>query len=302
MMLPSLKALRALSTIAAEGSFERAAERLGVSRSAVSHLIGDLEHQLGVRLLDRGRRGVTVTEDGLALLDSMGDAIRRIEAAIEAFRRDRNQIRLSTVATFASSWLIPRLPDLQAQHPHIQLSILTTNRAVDYSTEDFDCGIRHGVGPWPGLECTLLFREALVLVGLPALIHKKRHDNVAAFVRSVPIIQARTRPHDLSQWWQGAGLGGKVPRPSLIVENRAQAVAAALAGSGVTLIHPKFVETPGPMSALAMLQGKTVPLPEGYFFVVPERNRGRRNVNLLASWLASEAAKAAAGPVQRVPA
>jgi LysR family glycine cleavage system transcriptional activator len=294
-MIPSLKALRALSIIAAEASFERAAERLGVSRSAVSHLIRDLEHQLGVRLLDRARRGVTVTQDGQALLDSMGDAIRRIEAAIEAFRRDRNQLRLSTVATFASCWLIPRLPDLQARHPHIQLSILTTNRAVDFSTEDFDCGIRHGLGPWPDLECTLLFREALVLVGLPALTCRKRYDNVATLVRSLPIIQARTRPHDLSQWWQGAGLGGRVPRPSLTVENRAQAIAAALAGSGVTLIHTQFVETPGPTSALAMLPGKAVPLPEGYFFVVPERNRSRRNVSLLGAWLASEAVRAPGG-------
>ena len=100
-MVPSLKALRALSFIAAEGSFERAGERLGVSRSAVSHLIRDLERQLGVRLLNRARRGVTLTQDGRALLNCMGDAIQRIEAAIEAFRRDRNQIRLTAVATFA---------------------------------------------------------------------------------------------------------------------------------------------------------------------------------------------------------
>jgi LysR family glycine cleavage system transcriptional activator len=291
-MLPSLKALRALSVIAAEGSFERAAQRLGVSRSAVSHLVRDLEHQLGVRLLDRTVRGVTVTQDGGALLNSMGDAIRRIEAAIEAFRRDRNQIRLSTLATLASYWLIPRLPDLQAQHHHIQLAILTTNRAIDFATEDCDCGIRHGVGPWPDLECTLLFREELVVVGLPALVSRRRREDAATLLRSVPIIQARTRPHDLSQWWQGLGLTGRVPRPALMVENRAQAIAAALTGSGVTLIHPKFAEAPGPMSALAFVSDKSVPLPEGYFFVVPERSRSRRNVGLLGSWLASEAAKA----------
>jgi DNA-binding transcriptional LysR family regulator len=294
-MVPSLKALRALSVAASEGSFERAAQRLAVSRSAVSHLIGDLERQLGVRLLDRARTGVVVTQDGRALLNNIGDAIRRIEAATEAFRRDRNQIRLSTLATFASCWLIPRLPDLQARHPHIQMSILTTTRAIDYATEDFDCGIRHGIGPWPDLECTLLFREELAMVGLPSFFRKRRRDGVVAFLRSVPIIQARARPHDLSQWWQGRGLTGRLPRPSLIVENRAQAVAAALAGSGVTLIHPKFVEMPSPMAALATLPGEAVPLQEGYFFVVPERSRGRRNVNLLGSWLATEAVRATAG-------
>jgi DNA-binding transcriptional LysR family regulator len=148
------------------------------------------------------------------------------------------------------------------------------------------------LGPWPDLEYTLLFREALVLAGLPALVRKRRRDGLASLVRSVPIIQARTRPHDLSQWWQGAGLGGRAPRPSLIVENRAQAVAAAQTGLGVTLIHPFFIEAPSPMSALATVSEKTVPLREGYFLVMPERSRSRRNINLLAGWLASEAAKA----------
>jgi LysR family glycine cleavage system transcriptional activator len=89
-MVPSLKALRALAVVTAEGTFEGAAQRLGVSRSAVSHLIRDLEHQLGVRLLERTPRGVKTTHDGSALLSAMGDAIQRIETAIEAFRRDRN--------------------------------------------------------------------------------------------------------------------------------------------------------------------------------------------------------------------
>ncbi|HKW54013.1 MAG TPA: LysR family transcriptional regulator [Stellaceae bacterium] len=287
--LPSLKALRAFSAVAAEGSFERAAERLGVSRSAVSHLISDLEHQLGVSVLERSRRGVRLTHDGTALLLSMGDAIQRIEAAIESFRRDRNQIRLSTVATFASCWLLPRLPDLQTQHPHLRLSLSTTVRAVDFSTEDFDCGIRHGIGPWPDLECTLLFTEALVLVGLPELIGKIADRDLGPAIRSIPIIQARSRPHDLRRWWQGAGLHGCLPRSSLVVENREQALAGAVAGAGLTLIDPKYVEPPSPMSILAKLPGKVIPLHEGYFFVVPSRNRGRKNVNLLGSWLAFEA-------------
>ena len=224
--LPSLKALRAFSTIAVDGSFERAAERLGVSRSAVSHLVSDLEHHLGVRVLERSRRGVSVTHDGKVLLLSMGDAIQRIETAIESFRRDRNQIRLSTLATFASCWLLPRLPDLQARHPHLQLSLSTSIQAVDLSTEDFDCAIRHGMGAWPNLDCSLLFREALVLVGVPQLISRIRNHDLSLSLRRTRIIQARSRPQDLAQWWQGAGLTGPLPRSSLVVENREQALAA----------------------------------------------------------------------------
>jgi DNA-binding transcriptional LysR family regulator len=70
----------------------------------------------------------------------MGDAIQRIETAIESFRRDRNQVRPSTLATFATCWLLPRPPHLQAQHPHV---LSTSIQAVDLSTEGFDCAIRH---------------------------------------------------------------------------------------------------------------------------------------------------------------
>ena len=290
-MLPSLRALRAFAIVATEGSFERAAQRLSVSRSAVSHLIRDLEHQLGVQLLVRSRRGADMTPDGRQLLVSMGDAIQRIETAVESFRHDRSQIRLSTLATLATCWLIPRLPDFQGRHKNLQLSISTTTRAIDFSAEDFDCGIRHGVGPWPDLSCTLLFREALVLAGLPTLLAKTPRRSLGALLRAAPLIGARTRPHDLAQWWQGMSLRGQAPRAELIVENRAQAVAAALAGAGMTLIDPKFIEPPSPMASLVRLRGEVVSLPEGYFFVVPERNQGRKNVRLLGAWLASEASR-----------
>jgi DNA-binding transcriptional LysR family regulator len=288
-MAPSLKALRALAAVTAEGSFEGAAQRLGVSRSAVSHLIRDLERQLGVRLLERTPRGVKATHDGSALLSAMGVAIHRIETAIEAFRRDRNHIRLSTISTLASCWLIPRLPELHAQHRHLQVSILTTMRAIDFSSEDIDCAIRHGLGSWPELESTLLFKETLVLVGLPALIGKLRRGNVASRLRSIPIIQAHTRPHDPSAWWRGMGLEGRVPRSVVVVESRALALAAAAAGLGVTFTEPKFIDAPSPMSGLVRLPNSIVPLSAGYFFVVPERNKGWRNLNLLGTWLSAEA-------------
>jgi DNA-binding transcriptional LysR family regulator len=221
----------------------------------------------------------------------MGDSMPRIESAIESFYRDRNQIRLSTVATFASHWLIPRLAGLQAKHPHLRLSISTEIRAVDFEAEDIDCGIRHGFGSWPGLECTLLFREALVLVGSRELAAKISPGGLAATLRSIGIIQARTRPDDLRQWWQGMSLEGPVPRPVWVVENRAQAVAAALAGAGATLIDPRFIDPTTPTKDLATIEARPIPLTPGYFYVVPARNRSRRNINLLGSWLAAEAQK-----------
>src|SRR6202000_1505324 len=119
-------ALSALATFAALGTLREAAEQLGVTRSALSHRIAELEKRLGVALVRKTGRRIALTEDGERLLSRMGDALERIEAAVQPFRRDRGQIRLSTVSTFASHWLIPRIAAFQSKHPHIEVAILTT--------------------------------------------------------------------------------------------------------------------------------------------------------------------------------
>src|SRR6201986_3721094 len=134
--LPAARALSALAAFAALGTLREAAEQLGVTRSALSHRIGELEKRLGVALVRKSGRRIALTEDGERLLSSMGDALERIEAAVQPFRRDRGQIRLSTVSTFASHWLIPRIAAFQAGHPEIEVAILTTTRAVDLAGQD----------------------------------------------------------------------------------------------------------------------------------------------------------------------
>src|SRR6201996_75648 len=94
---PSARALAALSHLANLGSLTEAAEQLGVTRSALSHRIAELEKSLGVALVQKAGRKLGLTEEGERLLASVGDALERIEAAVKPFRRDRGEIRLSTV-------------------------------------------------------------------------------------------------------------------------------------------------------------------------------------------------------------
>ena len=171
-VLPSMRGLAALHALACEKSLEKAAARLGVTRSAVSHRIAGLESELGVALTRKRGRSAALTEDGEALLAAVGDALERIEGAFEPFLRRRRELRLSTVATFASLWLIPRLPPFQVRWPRIELSIATTRRAVDFAAEDWDCAIRHGLGAWPGVAATLLFKETLVPVATPEVAER----------------------------------------------------------------------------------------------------------------------------------
>src|ERR1700733_8337479 len=196
---PSARALMALSWLATLGSLTEAADQLGVTRSALSHRIAELEKRLGVALVRKSGRRIALTEDGQRLLSSMGDALDRIEAAVQPFRRDRGQIRLSTVSTFASHWLIPRIAAFQAQHPKVEVAILTTTRAVDLAEEEVDCAIRHGRGGWKGVDATLLFRETLMPIAAPAVAARFKTGTKPGW-QGAPLIRARSRFMDWANW------------------------------------------------------------------------------------------------------
>jgi len=269
---PSARALSALSHLARLGSLTQAAEQLGVTRSALSHRIAELENDLAVALVRKAGRRLVLTEEGERLLASVGDALERIEAAIKPFRRDRGEIRLSTVATFASHWLIPRLPDFQAMHPRIDVTISTTTRAVDLGREDIDAAIRHGRGNWKGLTSTLLFTETLMPVASPSVAPGPRQG------QGVPLIRARSRFMDWSRWEKSSSAVPRRPK-WLTVETRAQALDAAIAGAGIALMDMAYVGLHVRAGRLELLAEQPLQLPTGYYFVHTPR---ARNIHLLA--------------------
>jgi DNA-binding transcriptional LysR family regulator len=277
---PSARALSALSLLANLGSLTEAADQLGVTRSALSHRIAELEERLGVALVRKAGRRLVLTEDGERLLAGMGDALERIEAALQPFHRDRGQIRLSTVATFASHWLIPRLAEFQVRHPRIEVAISTTTRAVDLGREDFDCAIRHGRGAWKGLVATLLFKETLMPVAAPAVA-----DRIGASAgqgwRGIPLIRARSRFMDWSRWRKADRSFANKPSKWLTVETRAQALDAAIAGAGIALTDMSYIGSHVSDGRLKMLAGRPLLLPTGYYFV---NLAGARNAHLVGQF------------------
>lgn len=285
-VLPSLRGLAALATLAKAGSLSAGAARLGVTRSALSHRLAELETHLGVALVQKAGRRIILTEDGHALLAAMGDAIERIEAAVEPLRRRKREIRLSTVATFASHWLIPRLPDLQARHPDIELTITTTTRPLDLANEDVDCAIRHGLGTWEGVVATLLFHETLIPVAAPAIADRIGMLSKKTPWRSVRPIYARTRFIDWSVWQNHAGdVGIAAPAGGIIVETRAQALDAALAGAGVAIFDAAYISRYVADGRLRALAVAPVELAEAYYFIHRPNVRNPQAIFALRDWL-----------------
>ncbi|QWC57455.1 LysR family transcriptional regulator [Erythrobacter sp. 3-20A1M] len=130
------------------GTFRRAATELGVSPSALSHAMRGLEERLGVRLLNRTNRSVTLTAAGEELRDSVGQPFDLIDSAIERLNRFREspsgRIRLNVVEDAAELLVAPVMAEFTRRYPDVELEILSSNRLVDIVADGYDAGIRFG--------------------------------------------------------------------------------------------------------------------------------------------------------------
>src|SRR5246127_3724429 len=138
--------LAAFAVVAEERSFTRAAVRLGVSQSALSHSMRGLEKRLGLQLLARTTRSVSPTAAGTALLQELAPALERIERAVAETRKQREnpagRIRLIIPRTATQMVILPKLARFNRTYPEIILEITSSNDPVDLVAGQYDAGIQ----------------------------------------------------------------------------------------------------------------------------------------------------------------
>jgi DNA-binding transcriptional LysR family regulator len=148
MARDNIKDMLAFLAVAQERSFTRAAARLGISQSALSHTIRELEARLGVRLLSRTTRSVSPTEAGERLMQTVGPRLEEIEAEIAAVSelgdKPVGTIRITAIDHVIDTVLWPRLAPVLEQYPDVRVELSTDYRFVDIAAERFDIGVRYG--------------------------------------------------------------------------------------------------------------------------------------------------------------
>lgn len=144
----SITDVLAFLAVARERSFTRAAARLGVSQSALSHTVRGLEERMSVRLLTRTTRSVSPTEAGERLLRTVGPCFEQIDAELDAVRgmaeTPKGTVRITAIDYAADTVLWPRLRPLLAEYPELRIEIASDYSLVDIVAERFDFGVRHG--------------------------------------------------------------------------------------------------------------------------------------------------------------
>lgn len=172
----SLADLASFKVIAAQRSFRKAALELGVSPSALSHTMRQLETQLGVRLLQRTTRSVAVTEAGEALLARLKPALLEIEQALETINdyrsTPRGSLRLSVPPDVPCLVLVPYLTEFLRLYPDIQLEIISSDQLLDIVEQGFDAGIRYHERLQADMVAVPFCSQQFVVVAAPTYLAK----------------------------------------------------------------------------------------------------------------------------------
>ncbi|AAK91013.2 MULTISPECIES: LysR substrate-binding domain-containing protein [Rhizobium/Agrobacterium group] len=235
--LPPLSALRAFEAAARRASFKAAAEELSVTPTAISHQIKQLEAHMGLRVLDRSPRAVTLTPQGKTLYEATASGFGEIERAVTRLLADTTPttVTLSSTTAFLSHWLVPRMDTLRQAVPMIDLRLHTSNSVEDLRAGGVETAIRYGRGPFPGVVSTYLCRDVMTPV-CSARLGLSHLDDLR---RAILIhIDGRNRPSpepDWLRWCAQAGVADVDTSVGPRFPDSMLAVQAAIAGQGVVI-------------------------------------------------------------------
>ena len=283
-----LPALAAFESAARHQNFTHAAEELHLTASAVSHHVRKLEGRIGVPLFRRHARGVRLTAEGRRLADAAGSALADVDEALRSLRarpESVEQVRISTLHSFASGWLSPRLPAFAAAHPGVRLVFDTSTALARFDAGGPDLAIRHGPGQWPGLTALPLLEEALFPVAPPALAGRLR---TPADIARQPLI-ADLGVQGWRDWFRAAGLRTALPEERYVFSDSTDMLEAAAQGMGVALARALVVVPWLQDGRLVRLPGPELAGRYAYHVVHPAQRRLSPPARSFVDWLVAQA-------------
>ena len=289
--LPSLAGLQAFEAAARLLSFTRAAEELGLTPTAVSHRIRNLEAELGVALFRRGHRSVALTEDGERVAKDLSESFDCLKMSVAKLRRRTGaQLRIASAPSFASRWLLPRLPAFQRRHPVVDVLIDPSGDAPSFELNGSDAAIVFGCHAYRGTKSDCLFENRLVPVCSAGFLSDHGPVDDRAAVGSLPLVHADDPSVDpplpgWQDWLKAAGasqlgaLGGpRFGACHMVIE-------AARLGQGLALGLSTLIVDDLAAGALVAPFTLSLPIPQTYTLIYPPEHATRPALRAFRSWL-----------------
>ncbi|WP_309665915.1 LysR substrate-binding domain-containing protein [Tabrizicola sp.] len=274
--LPNLSSLRAFDATARHGGFTGAGRALNVTHAAVTQQVRALEAELGVQLVQRTGRSVSLTEAGQRLAQTLANGFGAISSGIEELRRseERKPLRVATTVFTAQALILPRLPEFWAKHPGIEVAMTPGFTTVDLLADGYDLAIRGWQAEGPGIETVHLAQTRWVVAGAPSLLGEGPVD-----VRTLPWIVPEAGLLDILRQ---AGID---PDPSkrVTVGSPHLEISAAVLGLGLTLATEAIIRAE---LATGQLREVDVPgLPETHYYATMPSGPRRAATQHFVDWV-----------------
>lgn len=291
--LPSLNGLRAFEAAARHLSFTQAASELNVTQTAISHQIRRLEEELGLRLFIRKNRALALTPQARDYLPGVRAAFNDLRLATDRLLRkeDDKVLTVSTLASLAAKWLLPRLTAFQEAHPGIDVRITTSTALVDFKNGDVDAAIRYGRGNWPGLRAEWLMADEGFPVCSPALLSGKRPLKTPEDLRDHVLLHTSNANYDdWRLWLTAAGMPTDISKqPGITFDLILMTVQAAIDGIGVAMGRTSYVQDDIAKGRLVVPFNITLPADAGFYLVSPEGAAEPPKLKAFRQWLIASA-------------
>jgi len=291
--LPSLNGLRAFEAAARHLSFTQAASELNVTQTAISHQIRRLEEELGIRLFIRKNRALALTPQARDYLPGVRAAFNDLRLATDRLLRkdDDKVLTVSTLASLAAKWLLPRLTAFQEAHPGIDVRITTSTALVDFKNGDVDAAIRYGRGNWPGVRAEWLMADEGFPVCSPALLSGKKPLRTPEDLRDHVLLHTSNANYDdWRLWLTAAGLTPDISKqPGITFDLILMTVQAAIDGIGVAMGRTSYVQDDIAKGRLVVPFNIALPADAGFYLVSREGATDPPKLKAFRQWLIASA-------------
>ncbi|MEY3953401.1 MAG: hypothetical protein RLZZ397_281 [Pseudomonadota bacterium] len=301
--LPSLQALSCFESAARYNSFTKAAQELALTQGAVSRQVAALEEFVGQRLFKRTAHGMTLTQVGAQYAQTVRAQLADIEQEalhVMGFDESTPQLKIASVPTFASRWLMPRWAQAIASGQiDCELHIETRTRPFMFSDESFEAALcassESEISRWAGTVAIRLMPEKVVPVCSPWLLKQTMHQHACTHSEALmhmPLLQQSTRPMAWRDWFMAhtqtvppqAQQGPQMELFSILA-------AAAKGHLGAALLPTLLIEEELESKALVCLSNSSLTGERAYYLVHPE-HQVSPTLQMLIDWLKAESEQA----------
>ena len=285
-LTPSMSLLLAFEAAARHQSYTRAATELSLTQSAVSRQVQALEQQLGLTLFRREGRQVRLTDVGRLYQRELSEALGRIRGATLqalAYQSGVGTLRLATLPTFGSKWLLPRLNAFYKAHPGMLVHLHSRIEAIDFDTSEIDAAIGVASRDLPGLISHRLHAEELLVI-LPAQAANEQPHWSPTRISEQLLLNVANNPHAWGEWFSHHGLPHRSMRLGPSFELTSHLIQAVQAGIGVGLVPRVLVEDELAKGALYS-PGLAFASQRSYYLIYPPRNEALPSLRAFRAWL-----------------